>query len=114
MTAGTYDLVIEQGATFDRTLTVKENAVAKDLTGYVARAQIRKTHKSTSVLQTITATITDPANGIIVLTITAAATAALTAGNAVWDLEIDDQQATPVVTRLLEGKVEIRPEVTRS
>ncbi len=113
MTAGAYDLVVEQGATFKRTITVKENDVVKNLTGYVARAQIRKTYESTTILQMITAVITDAINGVVTLTIVASATALLTPGNAVWDMEIDDQNPTPVVDRILEGKVEIRSEVTK-
>jgi 4-hydroxybenzoate polyprenyltransferase len=113
MTAGTYDLVVEQGSTFNRTVTVQENSVAKDLSGFIARAQIRKTYKSVAVLATIGVTITDAANGVVTLIMTAAVTAALKTGNAVWDMEIDDQNATPLVTRILEGKVRITSEVTR-
>ena len=114
MAAAQYDLVIEQGTTFARTVTVKENGGVKNLTGYVARAQIRRSHDSTAILQTIAVTITDAINGTVTLGITAALTAALSPDqSAVWDMEIDDQAGTPVVTRVLEGRVEIRPEVTR-
>ena len=113
MPAGKYDLDIEQGATFLRILTISENSVLKDLTGYVARAQIRRTVKSSTITATITATITDPANGEITLKLTAEETTALVSERSVWDLEIDDQAGVPVVTRLLAGNVTIDPNVTR-
>ena len=113
MTAGAYDLVIEQGSTFEKQLTVYRNNNPWDFTGYAARAQIRKTYESQDILQTIDVTISDPTNGIIDLLINASDTAALKVTNAVWDLEVDDQDATPKVKKLLKGKVEIHPEVTR-
>jgi hypothetical protein len=113
MTAGRYDLTIEQGSTFEKQLTVLKNNLPWDFTNYIGRAQIRKTYESADILQTITVNISDPTNGIIDLLISATDTAALQVTNAVWDLEVDDQAGTPVVKKLLKGKVEIVPEVTR-
>lgn len=114
MSAGRYDLEIEQGATFTRVLIVSEGGAVKDLTGYAARAQIRRTASSTVVLQSITATVTDPTDGEVTLSLTASQTALLDSIRGVWDLEIDDQDiTTPVVTRLLEGSVTVIPNVTR-
>jgi len=112
MPAGTYNLVIEQGATFSLTLTVLENSVAKDLTGFKARAEARTSHKSSTVLITFTAQITDPTNGVIVLSLTPAVTKALDPKKGgVWDLELEDVGGD--VIRLLQGIVTISPEVTK-
>jgi hypothetical protein len=111
MAAGAYDLYIEQGATFRRTLTVKAAGVAVPLTGYTARAQIRAKAADAAVLHEITCTIPTPANGQIVMLITDEDTAAFTWKTGVWDLELETP--TGDVTRLLKGSVEVDPEVTR-
>lgn len=59
------NLTIEQGATWDRTLTVKYDDTPLDLTDYDARMQIRKTHKSTPAL--VDLTVGDGAGGIVVV-----------------------------------------------
>ena len=46
MAAGTYNFILEQGATFTRTLTVKENNSAMNLTGYSVASKMRSTHDS--------------------------------------------------------------------
>ena len=44
MSAANYDLVVDQGSTFAIDLTVKVAGVAKDLTGYAARAKIKSSN----------------------------------------------------------------------
>lgn len=112
MAAGQYDLLIEQGATFQRTITVLENGVAKVLDGFSGRAQVRRSHANATILQTITVNITDPTNGIVVISLTPTQTTALVIQRAVWDLELVDSGGD--VIRLLAGSVEISPEVTRT
>ena len=47
MSAGAYDITCEQGATFSRTLTVKDSSGAvRDLSTYTARMQVRRTQSS--------------------------------------------------------------------
>jgi hypothetical protein len=41
MAATTYDILIEQGATYSQVVTYKESGVAVNLTGYTARMQVR-------------------------------------------------------------------------
>ena len=67
MAAGTYNLIVEQGATFKRTLVVSESGSPKDLTGYLGRAQIRKSYNALTPIITIAVNITDPINGVITL-----------------------------------------------
>ena len=63
MSAGTYNLFIDQGSDYAIQLTVKENGSAKDLTGYSARAQLRSTKSATDVTATFTCTITNASGG---------------------------------------------------
>lgn len=113
MTAN-YDFTAGQGETFDRTVTWKIDGTAVNITGYTARLQIRKTHKSTSAVVSLTQasglTLGGSA-GTIQIVISATATAALTARRYVYDLEL--VSSSGVVTRVLEGAFELTPEVTR-
>ena len=112
MAAGTYNFTLEQGSTFSRQITVQENGTALNLTGYTARMQMRSTHDSSTIALTYTTTIASPAsNGIVNLSATATQSAAIEEGIYVYDLEIESSGG--VVTRLMEGKVTVTPEVTR-
>ena len=105
--------VIDQGATYSKQITVYENdgTTIQNLTGYTATSQLRKNYTSTAYT-TILATIQTPAtNGIIVMSLTAVQTAALKSGRYVYDLQITAADAT--VTRIIEGVITIRPEVTK-
>lgn len=113
--AGQYNIVADQGATFSRNLHWKDvNGNAIDITGYTARMQVRQKYtSSTTVLNLVSPTdITLGGNsGTIVVTASATATAAITAGEYVYDLEM--VSSAGIVTRLLQGTFELRPEVTR-
>ena len=105
--------VIDQGATYSKQITVYENdgTTIQNLTGYTATSQLRKNYTSTAYT-TILATIQTPAtNGIIVMSLTAVQTAALKSGRYVYDLQITAADST--VTRVIEGVITIRPEVTK-
>ena len=114
--AGTYNITIEQGSTFTRSLTMTDsNGDAFNLTGYSARMQIRQTYGSKIIATsegaspTITLDVT-PLDGIIEITMTATETAKLSTLNAIYDLEIEKDG---VVTRILEGTVTLSREVTK-
>lgn len=111
MTAGAYDVVCEQGATFRRTITWS----TKVLTGFTARMQVRQNAAATEVLADLTTenghiTIDGP-TGVVVVEIPADETAAIAPGRYRYDLELAD--AAGVVTRLLEGKFRVVAEITR-
>lgn len=115
MPAGNYNIVIEQGATFDRLITITEpDGNLKNLTGYSARMQIRRDIDADAMLIELT-----DANGRIELggtlgtvrlLINAADTAALARGG-VYDLELIDGGGA--IERLLQGQVRLDKEVTR-
>ena len=104
---------IDQGSTYSTPITVYQDdgTTIQNLTGYTASSQLRKNYTSTAYT-TILATIQTPAtNGIIVISLTAVQTAALKSGRYVYDLQIAAADTT--VTRVIEGVITIRPEVTR-
>jgi hypothetical protein len=115
MAATTYDILIEQGATFSQLVTYKDNGVAVNLTGYTARMQVRATLESASTLVELTTAngriALGGTAGTITLTISATDTAALTSGRGVYDLEL--VSGSGIVTRLLQGVATISRNVTR-
>lgn len=116
MTAGVHDITVEQGATFLLSVVYKDSAGAVvDLTGYTARMQIRKKKSSTTTLSDSTTAngeiVITAAAGAIAVSIPAATTAVFEGRRAFYDLEIED--GSGIVTRLLEGVVCISKEVTK-
>jgi hypothetical protein len=106
-----YNLFVDQGATFSANVTVKDNSnIARDLSGYTARSQMRRSHYSTNST-VITTTIGTPASGNVTLALTNAQTANLKPGRHVYDVEI--VSSANVVERVFEGIVTVYPEVTR-
>ena len=116
MSAGALDIVAEQGATFALALLWTDTTdVPIDLTGYAARMHVRNVpNASTFVIELTTENgriALGATAGTINLLIDAETTAALPAGEFVYDIEL--VQAGDGVTRLLEGAFSIRAEVTR-
>lgn len=115
MAAGLYDITIEQGATFQMSLTWKDSTgAAVNITGYTARMQVRENYEAESTLVSLTSSggdiVLGGALGTIVITIGASVTQLLQLDEAVYDLELVNGAT---VTRLLQGKATVSREVTR-
>lgn len=123
MAAGRYSFIIEQGATTDFGIVYKDsNREPIDLTNYQARMQIRPNASSTDIYLTLSSSladdgtglnITDPTSGSITVFISAYSSSQLDFSEAYYDLEIITGSQYPVVTRILEGKVQLSKEVTK-
>lgn len=121
MPAATLDIILEQGSTFQRTLTLKDsNGDPLNLTGFLARSSIRKKIKDDLALASFVLTLGSPAtSGVVNWTMSATASAsipaALTSGfepsNYFYDMEVESPSG--VVTRILQGSVKLIPNVTR-
>ena len=114
MAAGELNLAVEQGTTFSQTLTWKIDGTAVNLTGYTARMQARDDVTSTTTILSLTQAAGLTLGGVagtIVIALTATTTAALVAGNYVYDLELVSSGG--VVTRLVQGTLAVSAEVTR-
>ena len=106
------NLIIDQGTTYSVTITVNDDTgSARNLTGYTGRSQMRRSYY-TSANTAFTVSVTNPANGEISITLTAAQTANVKAGRYVYDLELVNANST-TVERVVEGVVTVYPEVTR-
>lgn len=118
---GTYNLCINQGATYTRIFvwiagqcgcgTVGASSGPVDLTGYTAALQIRAYPLAATILYDASANITlGGTAGTITLVIPAANTETFTWWQGVYDLLLTS--AAGVVTRLLMGSVSVSPAVT--
>ena len=121
-TAGIHNLLCDQGATFRKTLTMfqSDGTTVVDLTGYSARMKIKDEVGGTLIKSltsssggglTIGGSSGNATNGEIDIQISATDTASFSAPlDAVYDLEI--QNNSGIVDRVLQGKFIINPEVT--
>lgn len=116
MSAAKYSIYIEQGAYWERTITVLDaNEEPRNLDGFTAEMQIRRLKEDTAPLITLSTdsgiTIDGPSGGIMIV-ITTAESAQLPAINGGWyDFELIDEFEER--ERLFQGSVTIDREVTR-
>tara|TARA_R100001443_G_C3212331_1_gene143742 strand:+ start:80 stop:430 length:351 start_codon:yes stop_codon:yes gene_type:complete len=116
MSAGRYDLEIEQGSDFVLNILYQDtNDAALDLGTYTARMQIRESSDSSSSIieltnanSRITLGAVDPN---IVLTLSAGDTASMDFDTAFYDLEVISSSAT--VSKVLRGSVKLIREFTK-
>lgn len=107
--------IIEKGATYRHKLVWNDTLGAPiDLTGATAKMQVRSSVTSPDILLELntenTRIIITPLTGTIELIVSAADTSALLGRGGSYDLEIIQAGAT---TRLIEGKIVFKDEVTR-
>ena len=132
MAAGNFSFTIEQGATTDFELVYKDsNENPVDLTGYGARMQLKNAAGGDTTYLTLSSSLQPDGTGLnlsgsggnpaskplssgsIGIYISHATSSNLTFANAVYDLElISGSGNSAVVTRLIQGKVNLSKEVT--
>lgn len=117
MAATQLDILIEQGAKFERSIQVKnKDGTIKDLTGYSAKMQVRATTASNVILlEASTAngmiSINAP-GGMVSISIGADITTPLNWTVALYDVIIYTVAASEVI-RILQGSASLSLEVTR-
>jgi alkyl hydroperoxide reductase subunit AhpC len=125
MAAGTYDILIEQGATFSIILSLKdENFVAIDLTGLEFRGYVKKAFTDTTTEAEFSFEILDQdeeeTKGKVKVILSATETSAMTTNatgisrnitTMVYDIESESVDGE--VTRWLQGEAKVSPEVTK-
>ena len=129
MAAGRYSFVIEQGATTDFEVVYQDSGSNPiSLVNHQARMQVRSTQDVTGTLiLTLSSSLAADGTGLnlsgsngtthiesgsIGVKISAHSSSLLDFTEAFYDLEISSGSSHPVVTRILEGKVQLSKNVT--
>lgn len=113
MAAGRYNVIAEQGATFTLQFTVDTDGSVWNLSTYTARMQVRESTNTATKFLDLTSAAGDislTSLGVVTVTVSATDMAAVPAGRHLYDIELVSAGAE--VTRILEGKFTVRPEVT--
>jgi hypothetical protein len=95
---------------------VDKNGAAKNLSNYTATAKLKKTYTSSdSDTTTFASLISDSTGGIVTISLTNTQTDALSKGRYVYDVELafQDSAANTIVERILEGRIQVTPSVTK-
>lgn len=108
--SGKYNIVADQGATFNLNFTIATDDVALNLTGYTFAMQVRRSSNSSTALLSLTsATMTSV--GTVAVTVSAATMNDVPAGRWVYDIELTSSGGE--VTRYLEGRFIVKAQVTQ-
>lgn len=109
--SASYNIVCEQGATFNFIFTIKNDETPWNLTGYTATMTVKPFISSTTTIVSATTSnyITlGGATGQVTVTIPASVTTAFPSGSHDYDLTLN---SGGTVTRVLEGKFVVTPGV---
>lgn len=112
MSAGTYNITIDQGSDFTLNFTVKEDGSAKNLSSYSVRADLRKKREDSSPAVQFTGSVVNASNGTAKIVLTNAQTKNLTAGFYFYDIEIFTASDAEVI-RVVQGTANVTREITR-
>lgn len=113
MAAGYQEIFLEQGTDFNTSITLDDvYGEPFILEGFIGKSQMKKSYYSSTVVAEFVVTITEPATGVINLSIDSGSTANIAAGRYVYDVVIKDTNGANTVTRVLEGIVNVLPQVT--
>ena len=109
--AATRNISIYQGDTYAHELRIKDSANANvNITSRTYTGQIRKKRNSDTIAATFTSTLTNAANGVVVMSLTSGSTANIASGTYVYDFQ-ETNGAT--ITTLITGVCTVTGDVTR-
>ena len=102
------DLIIDQGTTFSSTINISQSdGTLFQLNDYSARGKIKKAFSSsTSVDFTCVVNENSPSQDTV--------TISLNSGRYVYDVEVFTSDSPAIVTRIVEGQVEVTPSVSQT
>jgi hypothetical protein len=110
MSAGYLELFLEQGESFSVNITLDAlNGSPYDLSNYIVKSQIRKSHWSANTTAVFDSTIS--ANGVINLSLSAPVTQNVESGRYVYDVFLTNTSNNR--SKVLEGIVFVDPSSTK-
>ena len=111
------EFTIDQGADVAIELhLVDKNDAVKNLTGHTITAKMKKNYNSSdSDTTAFTTSVTNASGGVGLLSLTNSQTNALKVGRYVYDVELSfvDSASATIVERVLEGRIQVTPSVTK-
>ena len=111
------EFTLDQGADVAIELhCVDKNGATKDLNNHLVTAKLKKNYNSSDSDTTeFTSIIGDADDGIVTISLTNTQTDALRPGRYVYDVELSfvDDNANTIIERILEGRIQISPSVTK-
>ena len=116
MSAGLLNITVEKGATFSKTISLKDAAgAAINLTGATVAAKMRPYYSAEESFA-FTMAITSPATaGIITWQMAAATTATIpTDETQEWVYDVEVTYSGGTISRILQGAAFVSPEATRT
>jgi hypothetical protein len=113
MPAGYSELFLEQGASFNTSITLDDVAgEAFNLVNYTASSQMRKSYYSSNAAATfVVSTGNNPSQGVITMSLSAANTANIYPGRYVYDVYVTSGSTR---VRVLEGIINVSPQATKT
>lgn len=107
------ELYMDQGADFYNTVNLTDDLTNAyiNVYGYSVSSQMRRSYYSANATADLNCTISDYANGQIILSLESANTSSIKPGRYVFDLLTTDPFGA--TNRLLEGIITVTPGVTR-
>jgi hypothetical protein len=108
--SGKYNIVADQGATFNLNFRVETDGTPWNLTGYTFAMQVRRSANDANTLLNIT-TATMTSVGRVSATVNATTMSDVPAGRWVYDIELTSSGGQ--VTRILEGRFIVTAQVTQ-
>ena len=111
MAAAYADQFLEQGSSFNSQMTLTDAyGNPYNLSGFTVSSQAKKSYFSSNVWINFTTTISNPATGLITLSLTPQVSANVPAGKYVYDVIMNDGSGN--ISRVLEGQIFVSPGVT--
>ena len=113
MAAGYSELFLEQGASFNTSITLDDvSGESFNLSTYSGSSQMRKSYYSSNAAATFTvSTGANPSLGVITLSLDSANTANVYPGRYLYDVYLTSGEGR---VRVLEGIVNVTPQVTKT
>ena len=105
------NISIYKGDSYTHEIRIRDSANANtNITGRTYKAQMRKSRSSSSIVLSFTVTISNAANGVIIMSLTPEATSSIDPGTYFYDFE---ETNSNYVTTLMAGKVSLTGQVSR-
>jgi hypothetical protein len=105
------NIIIDKGTDFSLAVTVTQvNGEVFNLTGYAANCKLRK-HWSSNTSYSISASASDPVNGVLTLSANNTVTGAIPPGRYMYDVEVSLGGGS-TINRVLQGQVTVTPEIS--